>query len=197
MTDKDTIEEIIESFKKLPGINARSAKNLVLYLLNNNYQLKNLIKLLHTVESKVSYCKICGNLDLSCPCYICSDQSRDNKKIAVVSSISELWAIEKSCSFKGKYHVLGTNLSIVNDSSLESLRLNELKERCVNDAVEEVIITCNYDLEGQATAQYIKEYLSECNLLITKPATGIPIGSEIHNMDESTITAALISRKPE
>lgn len=195
MNKKSEFEEIAELLAKFPGINLRSAKNLIIYLLDNEYQLKQFLSSLKKIDQGLARCSICGNIDFCLPCNICMDSSRDKKRIVIVSGVSELWSIEKSGIFQGHYHVLGTTLSINNDSSLSSLRMEQLKNRCIENAVEEVIVACDSNIEGQATAHYIKEYLGNDKILITKPASGIPVGSEIQNMDEGTITAAFNLRQ--
>jgi recombination protein RecR len=149
---------------------------------------------LRDVVENVKTCSSCGNVDTISPCSICQDEERDQNLICVIETISDLWALERSGSFKGRYHVLGGNLSIMNGRMPETLNLNSIKDRVMNQGIKEVIIATSSTLEGQTTAHYIADLLSGLDIKISKLAHGIPIGADIDYMDDGTLNLALKMR---
>ena len=197
MNSDNEIDKLIYLLSKLPGLGSRSARRVVLHLLQDpTIRLRGLISLLQEVESNILHCDICGNLDKSSPCRICSDNNRIKTEIAIVETVADLWAMERSNIYKGYYHVLGGSLNAARGTSPELLRLPTLLKRCMELQVEEVIIATNSTVEGQTTAFFITEYLKDCNFYISRLASGIPIGGELDYLDEGTLSAAFTLRQP-
>jgi recombination protein RecR len=197
MNSENEIDKLIYLFSKLPGLGSRSARRMVLHLLQDpTIRLRGLISLLQEVENKILKCEICGNLDSSSPCNICSDNNRTKTIVAIVETVADLWAMERSNIYKGYYHVLGGSLNAARGTSPELLRLPALLKRCMDLQVEEVIIATNATVEGQTTAFFITEYLKDCNFQISRLASGIPIGGELDYLDEGTLSAAFTLRQP-
>ncbi len=190
-----SLDELTNILSKLPGLGPRSARRLVFYLLKNK---KNLIKKISSslieINENLVLCEICGNIDHNNPCKICSDNSRTKKKICIVEEVSDMWAIEKSESFKGVYHVLGGVLSAIDGIGPDELNLVNLNQRCKELEIEEIILATNATSEGQITAQYIAEMFNNQNILITRLAQGLPLGSELDYIDEATLSTAIKAR---
>lgn len=191
------IDKLLYLLAKVPGVGPRSAKRAILHLLKYKEQLMiPLSEELAKTAQVIKNCQICGNIDEISPCTICSDTKRNQKSICVVEGISDLWAIERGHIFNGTYHVLGGTLSASHGRSPEDLSLATLAARIKTDQVQEVIIATNATLEGQTTAFYITDYLSkETKVHVTRLAYGIPVGGELDYLDDSTLEAALISRR--
>lgn len=189
------IDDFIKEVSKLPTLGQRSARKIVLFLLKNKERMKHLTDIMLNAMDKIKTCVICGNLGLSGTCAICNDQSRDTESICIVENIDDLWVIERSGCFKGKYHVLNGLLSAVDEITPESLRLNTLIERCKRESIKEVIIGLNITLDSRITACYISDLLQEHNIKTTNLASGIPVGGELNYLDDSTITIAFQDRK--
>jgi len=195
--EHNAIEHLVYLFSKLPGLGPRSARRIVLYLLNDRHIRMNLLaSALSEAAVKITECEECFNLDHSSPCQVCANVNRDPNIIAVVESVADLWAIERSNNFNGKYHVLGSTLSAVNQRTPENLKLLQLKRRCIENNVRELIIATNSTLEGQTTAYYITEFFKDSNITISRLASGIPMGGELDYLDEGTLTAAFNLRQP-
>lgn len=188
------LDELIYLFSKLPGLGTRSARRIVLHLLQDkSVRLQGLIDGLQLASDKINQCIICDNLDYNELCNICSSPERNDNTIAIVETVAELWAIERSGCFTGRYHVLGAASSAANRTP-EGLKLKQLFERCKENQTKELIVATNSTLEGQTTAFYITEYFKELNLTITRLASGIPIGGELDYLDEGTLSAAIEKR---
>lgn len=188
-------DQLIYLFSKLPGLGSRSARRIVLHLLQDkDLRLKGLIEGLEDAANKINNCQICGNIDYSNICGICANESRKDNIIAVVETVAELWALERSDVFHGRYHVLGGTLSGTNNRHPAELRLPELRDRCKQSNTEELIIATNATLEGQTTAYFITEYFKDYQIKISRLASGIPVGGELDYLDEGTLSAALESR---
>ena len=191
------LNDLIKIFSKLPSLGPRSAKRVVLHLLNNKENL--MFPLLNAMEEsyqKIKKCPICGNLTTEDICEICKDETRNKEIICIVENIADLWAREGTMIYKGQYHILGGNLSASegrgpNDLNIESL-IDKIKN---NKNIKEVIIATNPTIEGQTTAFYIADILKEFDVKITKPAYGIPLGSEFNYLDESTLDIAFKNKK--
>ncbi len=192
------IDKLIYLFSKIPGIGSRSARRAVLHLLKYRDQL--MLPLAQELERSakvIKSCSLCGNIDEVSPCSICTDNKRNQKIICIVENISDLWAIERGNIFNGCYHVLGGTLSAAHGRTPDELSLKILVGRVKTDQVEEVIIATNATLDGQTTAFYITDYLSkETKVQVTRLAYGIPVGGELDYLDESTLEASLLARKP-
>ncbi|GMO57547.1 MAG: recombination mediator RecR [Rickettsiales bacterium] len=189
------VNDLIRFFSKLPSLGTRSANRIVLHLLNKKEQLLlPLISLLDDVYKNIHHCRICGNLTTDKTCSICNDKTRDNI-ICIVETVADLWNIENSGIYTGLYHILGGNLSANDGRTPQDLNFDSLIERIKNDGIDEVIIATNPTLEGQTTAFYISDLLKDVNVKITKPAYGIPLGSELNFLDESTLDIAFKNKK--
>lgn len=196
-SNNNEIDQLIYLFSKLPGLGNRSARRIVLYLLQDkDVRLKTLINNLIEIDKKIVKCEICSNIDTENICHICSSEYRDKSVIAIVETVAELWAMERSGNFKGLYHVLGHNLSAASRQNPSIFRLPELLDRCFKENIQEVIIATNSTLEGQTTAYFITEYLKEHPAKISRLASGIPIGGELDYLDEGTLSAAINLRQP-
>ena len=190
-----SLGELINIFSKLPSLGPRSARRIVLYLLKNKEKIiPTLITTIENVKSELSYCHLCGNVDVINPCNICADDKRKNGKLCIVEDIGDLWAIEKSKAFNGTYHVLGGVLSAMDGVGPDQLNIVSLLERLESGSVKEVIIATNATTEGQITGQYIADECSKFQILITRLAQGIPIGGELDLLDYNTMSTAFTSR---
>ena len=189
------IDYLVRLMSKLPGLGIRSARRIVLHLLNNKEKemlvLSNEIK---QVAELVQFCSICGNMDTKETCHICLDDKRDKSIICVVENVGDLWAIERSSVFGGQYHVLGGVLSALDNIGPKDLKIENLVDRARNENTKEVILANSATVDGQTTAHYLADQLSECNVLISRLAQGLPIGGELDFLDDGTITQALKAR---
>ena len=190
-----SLGELINIFSKLPSLGPRSARRIVLYLLKNKEKLiPSLMTTIENVKSELSYCHLCGNVDVINPCNICANDKRKNGKLCIVEDIGDLWAIEKSKAFNGTYHVLGGVLSAMDGVGPDQLNIVSLLKRLESGSFKEVIIATNATTEGQITGQYIADECSKFQILITRLAQGIPIGGELDLLDYNTMSTAFTSR---
>ncbi|QLQ14019.1 MAG: recombination protein RecR [Brevundimonas sp.] len=195
------IERLISLLAKLPGMGPRSARRAALALLKKRDQL--LVPLaasLQETADKVVSCSVCGTSDTVDPCSICSDGVRDNGLICVVEEAGALWAMERSGAFRGKYHVLGGLLSALDGIGPDALRITELIGRVKGGQVREVILALPATVDGQTTAHYLTERLTQDGnggeLQVTSLARGVPVGGELDWLDDGTIIQALRARRP-
>lgn len=189
------LDDIIEIFSRLPGLGPRSARKIALYFIKKRQSvLAELIDKLKVLSESVHECKICGNFDDGDICAICSDVKRDKTVICVVNDIADLWAIERTSSYYGTYHVLGGLLSAIDGITPVSLKLDKLINRIMKDNVKEVILALPVTIEGQTTLHYIAEILKPCSVKITMLALGIPVGGELDYLDDGTILNAIKAR---
>ena len=191
------IENLIKLISKLPGLGPKSAKRMILKMINNRQELlKPLAQNLSEVFKNVIRCKICGTLKSNnSPCDNCENKNKKFNKICVVENISDQWAIESSSIFQGYYHILGGTLSNNNSQNKEDLLINSLVERISRDNIDEVILATSATVEGQTTAFYIQDTLKKTNIKISKLAQGLPVGGEIENLDDGTLISAFKNRK--
>tara|TARA_Y100000590_G_scaffold7053_1_gene9037 strand:+ start:85 stop:678 length:594 start_codon:yes stop_codon:yes gene_type:complete len=193
----DALQELIQLFSKLPGIGPKSASRMVLFLLKNKEKLMYpLSRALLSSGQSIKKCSTCGNLAVELPCKICSNPKRNKTIICVVEDISDLWALEKTGSFKGLYHVLGGSLSALDNITPDDLMIKELIKRAKSDDIKEIILALNSTVNSQTTLHYITDKLNGSNVKITKIAQGMPFGAELNYVDEGTITTAMKARKP-
>tara|TARA_B100001540_G_C15484049_1_gene495997 strand:+ start:73 stop:672 length:600 start_codon:yes stop_codon:yes gene_type:complete len=192
-----TIERLINDISKMPGLGRKSAERIALYLLKNKAKsLTPLIETLKESHDKIIECNLCGNIDLIDPCNICSNNKRDKTTICIVEDVSDLWAFERVGFYRGLYHILGGSLSAVNGIGTEELAINNLLSRVENFNIKEVVLALSTTMEGQTTAHVIADKMESLqNITITKLAQGIPIGGEVHYLDENTLSTAFQSRK--
>ena len=191
------IEKLITDISKLPGLGRRSAQRIALYLLKNkDYSLLPLIQTLKYSHEKIIECKICGNVDMVDPCNICSNSKRDLNSICIIEDVSDLWTFERIGFYKGLYHVLGGSLSAINGIGTEELSIQKLIKRIEKGNIKEVILALSTTMEGQTTSHVISDKLNDYkNIIVTRLAQGIPIGGEVHYLDENTLNTAFQSRK--
>ena len=193
---QDELQKLINIISRLPGIGNRSAQRIALYLIKNKQEL--MLPLAESIKdsaSAVKKCNNCGILDVSNPCKICSSDNRTKTIICIVEDMADVWAFERSGYHKGLYHVLGGVLSASRNFTEQDLNLKKLNDRILNNNVQEVILALSATIEGQTTALVIKEKKKKETLKITQLAYGVPVGSEIHYLDDNTLAAALESRK--
>ena len=197
MQNISEIDELIKLISKLPGLGPKSAKRIVLKLINNRDELvKPLAKALAEVYKNISRCKICGLLKSSsvqCNFDNCSIVEKKYDKICVVENISDQWSIESSSIYKGYFHILGGTISSVGQKK-EDLLIHSLLERVKKNNIDEVILATSATVEGQTTAHYIQDSLKQTNVRITKLALGLPVGGEIENLDDGTLFSAFKNR---
>ena len=190
------IELLIQLMSKLPGLGPRSARRAALHLIKNREQLlKPLATAMASASQSVKQCSARGNLDTVDPCVICTDARRDPSIICVVEEVADLWALERTAVFKGRYHILGGVLSPLDGIGPEDLSIGGLLNRAGREAISEVILATSATVDGKATAHYITDRLSECNVTVTALAHGIPVGGELDYLDDGTLSAALRERR--
>jgi recombination protein RecR len=191
------IERLIQLLAKLPGLGPRSARRAVLHLLKKRESLMlPLGAALTEAAGSVKRCSTCGNLDTTDPCAICSDARRDPSIICVVEEVDDLWALERTASFRGRYHVLGGTLSALDGIGPEQLDVGGLIARAAAPEVKEVILATGATVEGQTTAHYLTDRLAGLDVSVTRLAHGVPVGGELDYLDDGTLTAALKARRP-
>lgn len=190
------IEALIDLMARLPGLGPRSARRAVLAMLKRREGLMApLAQALAGVALTARDCEICGNIGTASICAICADPERRADEVCVVEDVADLWALERSRAFKGRYHVLGGTLSALDSIGPEDLRIPALVGRVKADAVREVILALNATVDGQTTAHYIADALESSGVRITTLAQGVPIGGELDYLDDGTIGAALRARR--
>ena len=191
------IDILINEISKLPGLGRRSAQRIAIYLLKNkSAKLSPLIKTLTDAQTNIVDCNKCGNIDMIDPCNLCQNSKRDDNTILVVEDGSDLWTFERTGFYKVKYHVLGGSLSAMNGLGINELRISKLIDRIKVQKIDEVILALSTTMEGQTTSHVIADKLETFkDLTITRLAQGIPMGGEVHFLDENTLNAAFQSRK--
>ncbi|WP_289151108.1 recombination mediator RecR [uncultured Salipiger sp.] len=195
MSDRNEIDALIDLMARLPGLGPRSARRAVLHLIRKRaLLLQPLADAMGAVATSARECLNCGNVGTAEICPICADERRGNGQICVVEDVADLWAMERSGVFKGRYHVLGGTLSALDSVGPEELRIPQLVHRVETEAITEVILALNATVDGQTTAHYIADQL-ETRVELTSLAQGVPIGGELDYLDDGTITAALNARK--
>ena len=195
MQNISEIEELIKLISKLPGLGPKSAKRIVLKLVNNRNELvKPLANTLAQVYKNVVRCNLCGTLKSNLAgCSNCENTKNKFTKICVVEDIADQWSIENSNIFQGYFHILGGTISSAGDKK-EDLLINSLIERVKKEKIDEVILATSATVEGQTTAFYIQDSLKDTNAKITKLAQGLPVGGEIESLDDGTLLSAFKNR---
>jgi recombination protein RecR len=195
MQNINEIEELIKLISKLPGLGPKSAKRIVLKLINNRDELvKPMANSLVQVYKNVKRCNSCGSLkSISNGCNNCENTKENFNKICVVEDIADQWSIENSNIFKGYFHILGGTISSVGQRK-EDLLINSLIERVNREDIEEVILATSATVEGQTTAYYIQDSLKNSKVKVTKLAQGLPVGGEIESLDDGTLFSAFKNR---
>ncbi|MBP7334724.1 recombination mediator RecR [Niveispirillum sp.] len=190
------IDRLIQLLAKLPGLGPRSARRVALHLIKRRDGLMApLGEALAAVASSIRTCSVCGNLDSHDPCHICASAGRDGGILCVVEDVGDLWALERTGAFRGRYHVLGGTLSALDGVGPDDLSIPALLERASRPEVGEVILALNATVGGQTTAHYLSDRLAPCGVRISRLAHGVPVGGELDYLDDGTLTAALRSRR--
>ena len=197
MQNIDEIEKLVKIISKLPGLGPKSAKRIILKLINSRDELmRPMANSLVEVYKNVSRCKSCGALKSNMAgCNNCDINENKYNKICVVESIADQWSIENSNIYQGYFHILGGTLSSSINQRKEDLLISSLVERVKKDSIEEVIIATSATVEGQTTAHYIKDSLKETKAKVSKLAQGLPVGGEIESLDDGTLFSAFKNRK--
>ncbi|MEH3106589.1 MAG: recombination mediator RecR [Sphingomonas fennica] len=191
------IEALTQALARLPGLGPRSARRAVLHLLKRREgALQPLVRALAAVEERLVTCATCGNVDTIDPCAICADPRRDDRMLCVVEEVADLWALDRSRLFPGRYHVLGGRLSALEGVRPEDLGIDRLLARIAGGGIDEVVLAMNATLEGQTTAYYLAERIERHPVRITQLAHGLPVGGELDYLDEGTLAQALRARRP-
>ncbi len=190
------IERLIQLLGRLPGLGPRSARRVALHLLKKRETLMQpLSAALADAARAIRACTACGNLDTVEPCSICADPGRDGGLICVVEDVGDLWAMERGKIFRGRYHVLGGSLSALDGIGPDELNIAGLVRRVAAGGVREVILATNATVDGQTTAHYLAERLSEHGVPVTRLAHGVPVGGELDWLDDGTLATALKARR--
>ena len=195
MQNINEIENLIKLISKLPGLGPKSAKRIVLKLINNRDEIvKPMANTLAQVYKNVTRCKLCGSLKSNTDgCLNCEKIKEKFNKICVVENIADQWSIENSKIFQGYFHILGGTVSSVGQRK-EDLLIDSLVERVNREKIEEVILATSATVEGQTTASYVQDSLKNSNVKVTKLAQGLPIGGEIESLDDGTLFSAFKNR---
>jgi len=190
------VQDLIDELGRLPGIGPKSAQRIAFYLLAQDpADVERLAQVLTTVKEKVRFCEICGNVSEATECRVCRDPRRDLTVICVVEESKDVVAIERTREFKGRYHVLGGAISPIDGIGPNDLRVPQLLRRLSDGTVTEVILATDPNLEGEATAAYLARLLSPMDLIVTRPASGLPVGGDLEYADEVTLGRAFSGRR--
>jgi recombination protein RecR len=190
------IDRLIQYLAKLPGLGPRSARRAALFMLKRRETvLTPLATALAAAADNVRACSTCGNLDTDDPCGVCSDPRRDPSTLCVVEDVADLWALERTAAYKGRYHVLGGTLSALDGVGPEDLGIPALVARASDAAVKEIILATSVTVDGQTTAHYIADRLADCGVAVSGLAHGIPMGGELDYLDDGTLSTALKARR--
>lgn len=190
------IQDLIDEFGKLPGIGPKSAQRIAFFIVQSeNYDPTKLSDLLSTIRDKVRFCHVCGMISDSDTCGICSDPRRNTSMICVVEEAKDVLAIERTREFRGLYHVLGGAISPIDGIGPDDLRISALMTRLAGSSVSEVIIATDPNVEGEATATYLSRLLVQPGLVVSRLASGLPVGGDLEYADEITLGRAFEGRR--
>ncbi len=191
------LDALTQALSRLPGLGPRSARRAVLHLIKKRETaLRPLVAALQAVTERLSVCSTCGNVDTRDPCGVCADPRRDDKLLCVVEEVSDLWALDRSRLFPGRFHVLGGRLSALEGIRPEDLAIDRLVNRVAAGGIDEIVLAMNATLEGQTTAHYLTDRLESYPVRLTQLAHGLPVGGELDYLDEGTLAQALRARRP-
>ena len=190
------VQELIDELGRLPGVGPKSAQRLAFHILEADPQdMKRLVEAITTVKERVKFCSVCGNVTEQELCNICRDPRRDPAVICVVEESKDVLAVERTRSFRGRYHVLGGAINPIAGVGPEQLRIRELLTRLNDGAIQEVIIATDPNLEGEATATYLARMLKTIGITVTRLASGLPVGGDLEYADEVTLGRAFEGRR--
>jgi recombination protein RecR len=191
-----SLQELIEQFKRLPGIGGKSAQRLAFHVLRTpREEAEKLCQAIRDVKDRVIYCSTCNNITDSDPCVLCSDSSRDQRVICVVEEPQNVSVVDRTGGFRGLYHVLMGAISPLQGVGPDDLKIKGLLGRIAAGGVEEVILATNPTVEGEATAIYLARLLKPLGLRVTRIATGIPVGSDLDYADDLSVGKAMDGRR--
>ena len=191
-----SLQNLIDQFKRLPGIGAKNAQRLAFHVLKTPREdAERLAEAIREVKDRVTYCTVCNNFTDIDPCAYCADPARDHHLVCVVEEPQNVNAIEKTGGFRGVYHVLLGALSPLQGIGPDDLKIKGLLTRLASDQVEEIILATNPTVEGEATAIYLARLLKPLGVRVTRIATGIPVGSDLEYADELTMGKAMEGRR--
>lgn len=192
----DSIEKMIESLIRLPGIGRRSAERIVNYVLSaSREEIKNLSEVISKVKESVRFCRICNNLSEEELCKICQDSRRQQDTVCIVEKPGDVTAIEKAGSFTGVYHVLLGSISPLEGRGPGDLRIEGLIQRIKQDSIKEIIIATDTDTEGETTAMYLAKLIKPLGVRLTRIGLGIPVGSNLEYTDATTLSKSIECRR--
>jgi len=192
----DSIIALIAALGKLPGVGPRSAERMALHLVQtDSAAVHELAETILHAREKIRFCEICGALTEQSPCPICTDARRDAALVCVVERAVDILSIEKSGTFRGKFHVLGGKISPLDNVEPEDLRIADLENRLTREPIKEIVIALGTDVEGDATSHYLAKRLARKGLKISRIAYGLPAGSGLEFADELTLSRALEGRR--
>ena len=191
-----SLQNLIDQFKRLPGVGAKSAQRLAFHVLKTPREdAERLIDAIRDVKDRVTYCTICNNFTDVDPCQYCADPARDHRLVCVIEEPQNVNVIEKTGGFRGVYHVLLGSLSPLQGIGPDDLKIKGLLARLTADEIEEIILATNPTVEGEATAIYLARLLKPLGVRVTRIATGIPVGSDLEYADELTMGKAMEGRR--
>ena len=197
MEAKSSISRLINEFSRLPGIGRKTAERLAFFILKDDEEtVRKFAEALLDVKNSIKFCRVCFNITEDELCEICRNSRRSRKIICVVEEPRDIWAIEKSGTYNGVYHVLMGALSPLDGVGPENLKIRELLQRVQEDEIEEIIIATNPNVEGDATAIYISGLIKPLGIPVTRIASGLPAGGDLEYADSVTLSKALAGRRP-
>jgi recombination protein RecR len=192
----EPIVALTAALSKLPGVGPRSAERIALHLVQaESAQVRQLADIMVAARERIRFCEICGSLTEKSPCALCDDPRRDASLVCIVEKAVDILSIEKSGTFRGKFHVLGGKISPLDGVEPDDLRITELEKRLANEPIREVIVALGTDVEGDATSNYLAKRLARSGLKISRIGFGLPAGSGLEFADELTLNRALESRR--
>jgi recombination protein RecR len=192
----DSITKLVAALARLPGVGPRSAERIALHLVQtDSLAVKQLADIILVAREKIQFCMTCGALTEKSPCPICEDPRRDSSLVCVVERAVDILSVEKSGTFRGKFHVLGGKISPLDGVEPDDLRIADLEKRLTREPIKEIIIALGTDVEGDATSSYVARRLARTGLKISRIGFGLPAGSGLEFADELTLSRALESRR--
>lgn len=190
------VQELIDELGRLPGVGPKSAQRIAFHILEADIEdMKRLAASIVTVKERVKFCSVCGNVSEQDTCTICQDTRRDPTVICVVEESKDVVAVERTRSFRGRYHVLGGAINPIAGVGPEQLRIRELMTRLSDEQIQEIILATDPNLEGEATATYLARLLKTLGITVTRLASGLPVGGDLEYADEVTLGRAFEGRR--
>lgn len=190
------VQSLVDELGRLPGVGPKSAQRIAFHLLEaDDTEVEALVDALQAVKSKVRFCEVCGNVTEAELCRICADPRRVDSTICVVEEAKDIIAIERSREYRGRYHVLGGAIDPIGGVGPDNLRIRELYARLQGGDVKEVILAMDPNVEGEATATYLSINLAHMGVVVSRLASGLPVGGDLEYADEITISRALEGRQ--